>query len=117
MSEQDKITIERWELEDIIETFRVLTTTIPKIKERGSCLDRLIMKSYARLVYLYNGEEFDHHAFCEYYMGKKEIPELKKEEEISEVKAGRRFGKTNSICIIDGKPVLTGSKGEMKLED
>ena len=77
MSKQDKITIGRMELEDIIETFRILTTTFPMIKERGSCLDRLIMKSYAKLVYLYNGEEFDHHAFCEYYMGKKEIPELR----------------------------------------
>jgi hypothetical protein len=80
MDKKDKITIERWELEDIIDTFRMLTQTYPKIKERDSCLDRQLMKSYARLVFLYNGDNFDHHNFCEYYMGKKDIPELKKEE-------------------------------------
>lgn len=79
MEKKDKIIIERWELKDVIDTFSMLTFLYPKIKERDCCLDRQIMKSYARLVHLYNGEKFDHHAFCEYYMGKKEIPELKEE--------------------------------------
>lgn len=79
MNKKDKIIIERWELKDVIDTFSMMTTAIPTIKERDCCLDRQIMKSYARLVYLYNGEEFDHYAFCEYDMGKKEIPELKEE--------------------------------------
>lgn len=80
MDRKDKITIERWELIDIIDTFRMLTQTFPKIKERDSCLDRQIMKSYARLVFLHNGDNFDYHNFCEYYMGKKDIPKLKEEE-------------------------------------
>lgn len=77
MNSKDKITIERWELEDIISTFGMLVSTCPKIKERESCLDRNIMTSYARLVHLYNGEPFNHNAFCEYYMGKKNVPKLK----------------------------------------
>lgn len=80
MDRKEKITIERWELKDVIDTFRMLTNAYPKIKERDSCLDRQIMKSYARLVYLYNGELFDSHAFVEFYMGKKQIPNLKEEE-------------------------------------
>lgn len=77
--DNDKITIERWELEHIIEAFRVLTNTIPKIKERGSCLDRMLMEAYARLVFLYNGEKFDSYALINYYMGKNEIPSLNKQ--------------------------------------
>ena len=80
MDKKDKLTIERWELKDVIDVFRMLVDTYPKIKERESCLDRQIMESYARLVFLYNGDNFDYHNFCEYYMGKKDIPKLKKEE-------------------------------------
>ena len=77
--DDDKITIERWELKDVIDTFRMLTQTFPKIKKRVSCLDRQIMKSYARLVLLYNGEKLDYHDFCEYYMGQKDVPKLEEE--------------------------------------
>ena len=80
MDKKDKLTIERWELKDVIDVFRMLVDTYPKIKERESCLDRQIMESYARLVFLYNGDNFDYHNFCEYYMVKKDIPKLKKEE-------------------------------------
>lgn len=80
MDRKDKITIERWELIEIIDTFRLLTQTFPKIKERDSCLDRHIMGSYARLVFLYNGDEFGYRNFCEYYMRRKDIPKLKEEE-------------------------------------
>lgn len=77
MDRKDKLTIERWELKDVIDVFRMLVNTYPKIKERGSCLDRQIMLAYNRLVYLYNGEEFDYKKFSEYYFGSKQVPELK----------------------------------------
>lgn len=79
MDRKDKLTIERWELKDVIDVFRMLVNTYPKIKERESCLDRQIMLAYNRLVYLYNGEEFDYKKFSEYYFGSKQVPELKEE--------------------------------------
>ena len=63
----------------MIDTFRMLTQTFPKIKKRESCLDRNIMESYARLVFLYNGEEFNNHEFVAFYMGQKDVPRLKEE--------------------------------------
>ena len=56
MERKDKLTIERWELENILDTFRLLTNVFPKIKDRDTCLDRKLMDSYARLTYLYNGQ-------------------------------------------------------------
>ena len=46
MNKDDKLTIERWELEDVINVFRMLVATYPKIVERKSCLDLQIMKAY-----------------------------------------------------------------------
>lgn len=79
MGRKDKLIIERWELKDVIEVFDMLVRTFPKIKERGSCLDRQIMLAYNRLVHLYNGEVFDYKKFSEYYFGSKQVPELKEE--------------------------------------
>lgn len=78
MERKDKLTIERWELEDIIDSFRVLVNTYTKIKERKSCLDRKLMDSYARLTYLYNGEKYGSDEHIKYYMGNGKVPELKK---------------------------------------
>jgi hypothetical protein len=77
MDKNDKITIERWDLEDIIDSFRVLVNTYPKIKERKSCLDRKLMESYARLVYLYNGEKYGGEEFIKFYVGNGKVPKLK----------------------------------------
>lgn len=81
MDRKDKLTIERWELKDVIDTFRMLVNTYPKIKERGSCLDRQIMLAYNRLVHLYNGEKLSYKKFNEYYFRGKQVPELKKDKE------------------------------------
>lgn len=78
MERKDKLTIERWELEEIIDSFRVLVNTYPKIKERKSCLDRKLIESYVRLIYLYNGENFGSEEFIKFYMGNGKVPELKK---------------------------------------
>ena len=43
MERKDKLTIERWELEEIIDSFRILVNAYPKIKERKSCLDRKLI--------------------------------------------------------------------------
>ena len=58
MERKDKLTIERWELEEIIDSFRILVNAYPKIKERKSCLDRKLIESYARLIYLYNDGKY-----------------------------------------------------------
>jgi hypothetical protein len=78
MERKDKLTIERWELEEILDTFRLLTNVFPIIKNRDTCLDRKLMDSYARLTYLYNGEEYGSKEHIKYYMGNGKVPELKK---------------------------------------
>lgn len=75
--DREKVSIERWELEDAIKTFEWLTDLMPIIKKRQSCLHRQIMKTYAKLVYLFNGEKFGSKEFVEYYMGQKDVPPLK----------------------------------------
>lgn len=57
MGRHDLLQIERWELENILDAFRLMLNSYPTIKDRKSCTHRMFMDAYNSLADLYNGEK------------------------------------------------------------
>ena len=79
MEEEEKRLVPKWQLVDIHRTLRMVANTF-NCKERDSCLDRNVMKSYHDITDIINGKPYDAKESIANYMRVNRVPENLKGE-------------------------------------